>query len=78
MILFAIGIIALYIIAVYAGLKKGFSAGSIFGMTIGFGIITCENKNQAIKRSSEINKGIEAASACIKMIRGKQFGFDKF
>ena len=40
MILFAIGIIALYIIAVYAGLKKGFSAGSIFGMTIGFGIIT--------------------------------------
>jgi len=34
MILFAIGIIALYIIAVYAGLKKG------FGMTIGFGIIT--------------------------------------
>ena len=40
MILFAIGIIALYIIAVYAGLKKGFSDGSIFGMTIGFGIIT--------------------------------------
>ena len=40
MSLFAIGIIALYIIAVYAGLKKGFSAGSIFGMTIGFGIIT--------------------------------------
>ena len=40
MILFEIGIITLYIIAVYAGLKKGFSAGSIFGMTIGFGIIT--------------------------------------
>ena len=40
MILFAIGIIALYIIAVYAGLKKGFSVGSIFGMTICFGIIT--------------------------------------
>jgi len=40
MILFAIGIIAFYIIAVSAGLKKGFSAGSIFGMTIGFGIIT--------------------------------------
>jgi len=40
MILFAIGIIALYIIAVFAGLKKGFSVGSIFGMTIDFGIIT--------------------------------------
>ena len=40
MILFAFGIIAIYIIAVSAGLKKGFSAGSMFGMTIGFGIIT--------------------------------------
>ena len=40
MILFAIGIIAIYIIAVVAGLKKGMSAGSIFGLTIGFGIIT--------------------------------------
>ena len=40
MILFAIGIIAIYIIAVAAGLKKGMSAGSIFGLTIGFGIMT--------------------------------------
>ena len=45
---------------------------------IGFGIITCENIDQAIKRSGEINKGIEAARACIKMIRGKLFGFGKF
>ena len=40
MILFAIGIIAIYIIAVAAGLKKGMSVASIFGLTVGFGIIT--------------------------------------
>ena len=45
---------------------------------IGFGIITCENLDQAIKRSGEMNKGIEAARACIKMIRGKHSSFDKF
>ena len=39
---------------------------------IGFGIITCENINQATKRSSNSsngnNKGKEAAIACIKTI----------
>ncbi len=40
MILFVIGILALYCVAVIAGLRKGFTGGSIFGMTVGFGIIT--------------------------------------
>ena len=39
---------------------------------IGFGIITCENINQAIKRSKfdshGINKGQEAAYACAKLL----------
>lgn len=38
---------------------------------IGFGIIACENIDQAIERSSinEKNKGKEAALACIKLIK---------
>ena len=36
---------------------------------IGFGIITCENIEQAIKRSSSTqNKGAEAAKACQKLL----------
>ena len=40
MILFVIGILALYCAAVIGGVRKGFSGWSILGMTIGFGIIT--------------------------------------
>ena len=37
---------------------------------IGFGILTCENLEQAINRSdiSKKNKGREAANACIKLL----------
>ena len=37
---------------------------------IGFGILTCENLEQAINRSDirEKNKGREAANACIKLL----------
>ena len=37
---------------------------------IGFGILTCENLEQAIKRSdiNQKNKGKEAANACIKLL----------
>jgi len=37
---------------------------------IGFGILTCENINQAIERSdiAKKNKGKEAANACIKLL----------
>ena len=37
---------------------------------IGFGILTCENINQAIERSdvTKKNKGKEAANACIKLL----------
>ena len=37
---------------------------------IGFGILTCENLEQAIKRSdiNKKNKGKEAANACIKLL----------
>ncbi len=37
---------------------------------IGFGILTCENLNQAINRSDirKKNKGREAANACIKLL----------
>ena len=36
---------------------------------IGFGVLTCENMNQAIERSKEKNKGKEAASACIQILK---------
>ena len=37
---------------------------------IGFGVLTCENINQAIERSdiTKKNKGKEAANACIKLL----------
>ena len=36
---------------------------------IGFGILTCENKEQAKERSSSYrNKGIESAKACLKIL----------
>ena len=40
---------------------------------IGFGILTCENTEQAIKRSdpSQGNKGFEAAKACIDLLNLK-------
>jgi len=36
---------------------------------IGFGVLTCENMNQAIERSKGKNKGKEAASACIQILK---------
>ena len=38
---------------------------------IGFGILTCENLDQAIERSdiTKKNKGKEAANACIKLLK---------
>ena len=37
---------------------------------IGFGVLTCENINQAVERSdiTKKNKGKEAANACIKLL----------
>ena len=39
---------------------------SLSGLSIGYGILTCENKEQAIARKNE--KGKNAALACINMI----------
>ena len=41
-----------------------------FGKPIGFGILTCENYNQAILRSDPLkkNKGKEAALACTQLL----------
>ena len=39
---------------------------SLSGLAIGYGILTCENKEQAIARKNE--KGKNAALACINMI----------
>ena len=39
---------------------------SLSGLAIGYGILTCENKGQAIARKNE--KGKNAALACINMI----------
>ena len=43
---------------------------SLKGVAIGYGILTCENKEQAIIRSKPdgLNKGQAAALACISMI----------
>ena len=43
---------------------------SLEGVAIGYGILTCENKEQAIIRSKPdgLNKGQAAALACISMI----------
>ena len=40
------------------------------GKPIGFGILTCENYEQAIIRSdpNKKNKGKEAASACLQLL----------
>lgn len=39
-------------------------------VALGFGILTCENKNQAEKRAdvSRGNKGADAAKACVRMM----------
>ena len=43
-------------------------------LAIGYGILTCENRDQAMKRASteQKNKGGEAARACLDMIKLKQ------
>ena len=44
---------------------------SLEGVAIGYGILTCENKEQAIIRSKPdgLNKGKAAALACISMVK---------
>ncbi|MBT3940156.1 MAG: 6,7-dimethyl-8-ribityllumazine synthase [Pelagibacterales bacterium] len=43
---------------------------SLEGLAIGYGILTCENKEQALARSNfnGLNKGKAATLACIRMI----------
>ena len=40
---------------------------------IGFGILTCENIVQALERSdpNKLNKGAEAAKACLELMCGR-------
>ena len=47
---------------------------SIEGLSIGYGILTCESKEQAIVRSSPegLNKGKAATLACLRMIELKK------
>ena len=51
---------------------------SLDGLPIGYGILTCENKEQALARSSSkgLNKGKAATLACIRMIEVLK-GLDK-
>ena len=44
---------------------------SLEGLPIGYGILTCESKEQALVRSNSdgLNKGKAAALACIRMIQ---------
>ena len=43
---------------------------SLQGLPIGYGILTCENQEQALKRSTKegLNKGKAATLACLRMI----------
>lgn len=45
-----------------------------FGVPIGYGILTCENQEQAIVRAdpNQKNKGKDAAEACLRMIELKR------
>jgi len=47
---------------------------SIEGLSIGYGILTCENREQAIVRASSdgLNKGKAATLACLRMIELKK------
>ena len=47
---------------------------SIEGLSIGYGILTCENKEQAIARANPkgLNKGKAATLACLRMIELKK------
>jgi Riboflavin synthase beta-chain len=47
---------------------------SIEGLSIGYGILTCESKEQAIVRASPegLNKGKAATLACLRMIELKK------
>ena len=47
---------------------------SIDGLSIGYGILTCENREQAIVRASPdgLNKGKAATIACLRMIALKK------
>jgi 6,7-dimethyl-8-ribityllumazine synthase len=51
---------------------------SLDGLPIGYGILTCESKEQALARSSSkgLNKGKAATLACIRMIEVLK-GLDK-
>jgi 6,7-dimethyl-8-ribityllumazine synthase len=45
-----------------------------FTLALGFGVLTCENREQAMARASVAgrNKGAEAARACLRMIELKR------
>jgi 6,7-dimethyl-8-ribityllumazine synthase len=47
---------------------------SLQGLSIGYGILTCENKEQALIRASSdgLNKGKAATLACLRMINIKK------
>ena len=47
---------------------------SLDGLSIGYGILTCESKEQAVVRSSPegLNKGKAATLACLRMIELKK------
>ena len=47
---------------------------SLDGLSIGYGILTCESKEQALVRSSSdgLNKGKAATLACLRMIELKK------
>ena len=47
---------------------------SLEGLSIGYGILTCENKDQALIRASTdgLNKGRASSLACLRMIEFKK------
>tara|TARA_Y100000590_G_C15733321_1_gene1017806 strand:- start:176 stop:595 length:420 start_codon:yes stop_codon:yes gene_type:complete len=54
--------------------RKIMDLSTSFNKPIGFGILTCENLNQAIERShpDKKNKGAEAVIACIDLLNYKR------
>ncbi len=46
-----------------------------FGVAVGFGILTCENLEQAVERASPAkkNKGGDAAKACLRLIELRKY-----
>lgn len=54
--------------------SRGLMQGSLdYEMPLGFGVLTVQNREQAMRRAkrTELNKGAEAAKACLEMIQYK-------